>query len=62
MQGRVLNELLLKGPWPEKVPVRETVRSAAATVGDMRYELELTKLVVGDFEYLHFTKTHRQPL
>ena len=62
MQGRVLNELLRNGPLPEKVPVHETVRSAAATVGDMRYELELTKLVVGDFEYLHFIKTQRQPL
>jgi hypothetical protein len=55
MHGRILKELLRDGPAPKNVAVKETVQRAA----HQNYEVELKKFVVGNTDYIDFTKTTR---
>jgi predicted AlkP superfamily pyrophosphatase or phosphodiesterase len=59
MHGRVMTELLRTGPAPETVLVKTNVHRTATAIADGRYELELTKLSVGNTDYLHSTSVRR---
>lgn len=56
MHGRILKELLRDGPSPKSVPLKETVQRATHET----YEVELKKSIVGDTDYIDFTKTTRR--
>lgn len=60
MNGRILNELLLTGPSPKKVKVKETIHRADHTDSGRTYKIELKKLKVGDTDYIDFTKVRRE--
>jgi arylsulfatase A-like enzyme len=60
MDGRILQELLRNGPSPKKVVVKEIVERVAARHGTKTYELELKKLIVGNTDYIDFTKVNRK--
>jgi arylsulfatase A-like enzyme len=60
MDGRILKELLRDGPSPRTVAVKEAIQRAAHTTAGQAYEVELKKLVVGDTDYIDYTKVNRR--